>query len=62
MCEDALKKLQLARLKNLVEHVYTSVPVYKAKLDAAGVKPSDIKTLEDIAKLPFTTKADLRET
>ena len=62
MCEDALKKLQLARLKNLVEHVYTSVPFYKAKLDAAGVKPSDIKTLEDIAKLPFTTKSDLRET
>ena len=62
MCEDALKKLQLARLKNLVEHVYTSVPFYKAKLDAAGVKPSDIKSLEDIAKLPFTTKSDLRET
>ncbi|MCR4940511.1 MAG: phenylacetate--CoA ligase [Treponemataceae bacterium] len=62
MCEDALKMLQLARLKNLVEHVYTSVPFYKAKLDAAGVKPSDIRSLDDIAKLPFTTKADLRET
>ena len=58
----ARKRLQFARLKNLVEHVYTAVPFYRKKLDAAGVKPSDIKSLADIAKLPFTTKSDLRET
>ena len=50
-----LQTLQLARLKNLVEHVYNTVPFYKKKLDEAGVKPSDIKSLKDIAKLPFTT-------
>ncbi|MBO7612378.1 MAG: phenylacetate--CoA ligase, partial [Treponema sp.] len=54
--------MQFALLKNLVEHVYNSVPFYKAKFDAAGIKPGDIKCLEDIAKLPFTTKSDLRET
>lgn len=54
--------LQFARLKNLVEHVYNTVPFYKAKLDAAGVKASDLKCLADIAKLPFTTKTDLRDT
>lgn len=57
-----LQTLQFARLKNLVEHVYNTVPFYKKKLDEAGVKPSDIKSLKDIAKLPFTTKSDLRET
>ena len=54
-----LQTLQFARLKNLVEHVYNTVPFYKKKLDEAGVKPSDIKSLKDIAKLPFTTKSDL---
>ncbi len=54
--------LQFARLKNLVERVYESVPFYREKLDAAGVKPADIHTLEDLAKLPFTSKDDLRDT
>jgi len=58
----ALQTLQFARLKNLVERVYTNVPFYRSKLDAAGVKPADIKTLADIAKLPFTSKDDLRDT
>ena len=58
----ARKRLQFARLKNLVEHVYNAVPFYRQKFDAAGVKPSDITCLADIAKLPFTTKSDLRET
>jgi phenylacetate-CoA ligase len=62
MSTEALRTLQFARLKNLVERVYTNVPFYRQKLDAAGVKPSDIKTLEDISKLPFTTKDDLRTT
>lgn len=62
MAPEALKTLQFARLKNLVERVYTNVPFYRKKLEAAGVAPSDIKTLGDIAKLPFTSKDDLRET
>jgi phenylacetate-CoA ligase len=54
--------LQFARLKNLVEKLYAKVPFYRAKLDAAGVKPKDVRCLADLAKLPFTTKDDLRET
>ena len=54
--------LQLARLKNLVETLYSRVPFYRSKLDAAGLKPRDINSLADIAKLPFTVKDDLRET
>ena len=63
-CEnkESRKSMQFALLKNLVEHVYNSVPFYKSKFDAAGIKPGDIKCLEDISKLPFTTKSDLRET
>src|SRR5690554_3159565 len=58
----AMRSLQFARLKNLVERVYTNVPFYRTKLDEAGVAPNDIKTLDDLAKLPFTTKDDLRVT
>ena len=54
------KKLQLANLKNLVETLYTKVEFYRKKLDEKGIKPFDIHTLEDICKLPFTTKDDLR--
>jgi phenylacetate-CoA ligase len=45
----------------MVEHAYNNVPFYKKKLDEAGVKPSDIKSIEDITKLPFTVKTDLRD-
>lgn len=62
MDKAALQKLQFARLKNLVERVYTNVPFYRDTLDKMGVKPSDIRSLADIAKLPFTTKDDLRDT
>jgi phenylacetate-CoA ligase len=54
-------KLQLANLKNLVEKLYTTVPFYREKLDALGVTGRDIHGLEDIEKLPFTSKDDLRE-
>ncbi len=62
MDSGARQALQFARLKNLVEKVYADVPFYRKKLDAAGVHPRDIQSLADIAKLPFTTKEDLRET
>ena len=53
---------QLKNLKDLVERVYKNVPFYRGKFDDLGVKPSDIQTLEDIGKLPFTTKDEMRET
>jgi phenylacetate-CoA ligase len=53
------KELQLERLQDLCKRVYKNVPHYRKAFDKAGVKPRDIKTLEDIAKLPFTTKDDL---
>jgi phenylacetate-CoA ligase len=56
------QKLQLERLQKSVERVYSRVPFYRKKLDAAGVTPDAITSLKDIAKLPFTTKGDLRET
>ena len=57
-----LRALQLTRLKWSLRHAYENVPHYRRKFAAAGVKPGDLKTLEDLARFPFTTKADLRET
>jgi phenylacetate-CoA ligase len=57
-----LRELQLARLKWSLKHAYDKVPHYRKKFDAARVKPGDLKSLEDLAKFPFTAKADLRDT
>jgi phenylacetate-CoA ligase len=57
-----LRDLQLARLKWSLRQAYERVPHYRKKFDAAGVKPKDLKTLADLAKFPFTAKADLRDT
>ena len=59
---DELHALQLERMRASLFLVYEKVTHYRNKFDAAGVHPSDLKTLADIAKFPFTTKADLRET
>jgi len=59
---DELRELQLQRLRWSLEHAYDKVPHYRKKFDAAGVKPQDCRSLEDLAKFPFTTKSDLRET
>jgi phenylacetate-CoA ligase len=61
MPRSELKALQLSRLKTTVERAYNKIPHYKRKLDAAGVKPSDLKSLADLARFPFTVKADLRD-
>jgi phenylacetate-CoA ligase len=61
MPRENLLDLQLRRLKEAVYRVYTFVPAYKAKFDAAGIKPDDINTLEDLKQLPFTTKQDVRD-
>jgi len=57
-----LRKIQLERLRWSLAHAYDNIPRYREKFDAAGVKPSDCRALEDLARFPFTTKADLRET
>ncbi|MFF2275842.1 phenylacetate--CoA ligase PaaK [Agromyces sp. NPDC058126] len=62
MTRAELEALQLERLQQTVAHAYANVPLYTAKFDAAGVHPRDIQTLADVAKLPFTTKEDLRQT
>lgn len=56
-----IKALQLERLKETVERIYSNVPYYKKKLDEAGVTPDSIKSLDDLKRIPFTTKDDLRE-
>jgi phenylacetate-CoA ligase len=58
---DELRALQLERLRWSVRHAYDNVPHYRSTFGAAGVHPDDVKTLDDLAKLPFTTKADLRD-
>ncbi len=61
MSRDEMRKLQDRRLIDLVAKVYNHVPFYKRKMDELGVKPTDIKGIEDIPKLPFTYKQDLRD-
>ncbi|WP_105036058.1 phenylacetate--CoA ligase PaaK [Cryobacterium aureum] len=60
MSQAEIRALQLTRLQHTVRHAYANVPLYTRKFDAAGVHPDDIRTLEDVALLPFTTKEDLR--
>ncbi|MFZ5632488.1 MAG: phenylacetate--CoA ligase family protein [Bacillota bacterium] len=55
------KKLQLQRLQEVVDRAYNNVPFYRRALDEKGIKPRDVKSLEDIQKLPFTVKNDLRD-
>ena len=61
MSADEMRSHQSECLKKLVESVYKNVPFYKKKMDELGVKPSDIKDISDITKLPFTTKDDMRD-
>jgi len=58
---DELRALQLKRLQAILQHAYANSPAYRAKFDSAGVHPDDCKSLQDLAKFPFTTKADLRD-
>ncbi|HEY4745663.1 MAG TPA: phenylacetate--CoA ligase [Desulfuromonadaceae bacterium] len=57
----ALEALQLKRLQAVLERVYANVPFYKASFDKAGIRPGDVKSLEDLQRLPFTTKQDMRD-
>ena len=61
MSRDERTDLQNERLRQVVRHEYDNVPVYRARMDDAGVKPEDIRTIEDLRYLPFTEKTDLRD-
>jgi phenylacetate-CoA ligase len=61
MPREALAALQMARLKQTLQRAYANVAHYKKKFDEAGVKPNDLNSLSDIARFPFTVKADLRD-
>jgi len=62
MPRESLRELQLKRLKKTISSVYRNVPLYKRRFDEAGVRPADVKTIDDVARLPFTKKSDLRDT
>lgn len=62
MSRDEMTALQSARLRKLVDYVYHNVEYYRKKMQAIDLMPADIKGIEDIEKLPFTTKDDLRDT
>ncbi len=61
MDRSEIRKLQLERLQWQVKRIYENVKMFRERMDEKGVKPEDIKTLSDLAKLPFTTKQDLRD-
>ncbi|MGW9304990.1 phenylacetate--CoA ligase PaaK [Streptomyces cyaneofuscatus] len=56
-----LEALQLERLRTTLRHAYENVPFYRTAFDAAGLRPEDCRTLADLARFPFTAKADLRD-
>ena len=59
---EQLRNIQTQRLRAMVELAYEKVPLHRKRMDELGVKPSDIKSIDDISKLPFTQKTDLRDT
>jgi phenylacetate-CoA ligase len=61
MSRQDMRALQSERLKQLVDRVYNNVAFYRSRMDEMGVKPSDIQSIDDIVKLPFTYKTDLRD-
>lgn len=62
LTREQLRELQLDRLRATLWHAYDNVELYRKKFDEAGVKPDDCRSLADLSRFPFTTKADLRET
>jgi phenylacetate-CoA ligase len=61
MDRKGIKQVQSERLRETVERVYFNVPYYRNRMQEAGLGPESIQTIDDIAKLPFTTKQDLRD-
>ena len=61
MKRDEMRKIQSIRLRNVVERVYHNTPFYRKKMQELGITPDDIQSIDDIVKLPFTVKQDLRD-
>ncbi|MGB4658028.1 MAG: phenylacetate--CoA ligase, partial [Mobilitalea sp.] len=61
LSREDMEKIQLKRLQETVKRIYEKVPCYQDKMIEAGIKPEDIKSLEDLKRLPFTNKMDLRD-
>ncbi len=61
MDRESMRKIQGIRLREIVEHVYHNTPFYRNKMQELGITPEDINSVDDIVKLPFTTKIDLRD-
>ena len=61
MSLEDMRALQTEKLIRQVRHVYENVPCYRAKMEAKGVTPDDIQSIDDLHKLPFITKDDLRD-
>ena len=62
MATEQLRELQLTRLQKIVRHAYDNVEFFRNRMNEKGISPDDIKTLNDIQKLPFSKKVDLRDT
>ena len=60
MPREALERLQLARLRTQLARVYVNVPLYRRKFDEAGFRPEQLESLDDLKRIPFTVKDDLR--
>lgn len=61
LSREEIEAIQLTKLKETVARVYAKVPAYRKKMDEAGIKPEHVQTLEDLKRLPFTTKQDMRD-
>ena len=61
MDREQLREIQSSRLKKMAEYVYHNTPFYRKKFQEMGLEPGDIKSIDDITKLPFTNKLDLRD-
>ena len=61
LSREEIEAIQLEKLKKVVSTVYEKVAPYRAKMDEAGIKPEDVKRLDDLKRLPFTTKQDMRD-
>ena len=59
---EQLQALQLQRLQGIVQRAYNHVALFRKRMDDAGLKPTDVRSLDDVTKLPFTVKTDLRDT
>ncbi len=60
--ESALRELQVRRLKAVVRRCYEHVPLFRQRMEASGMQPDEVRSLDDLARLPFTQKSDLRDT